>query len=920
MCVAILCISRTASAYEFKVDGIYYNITNTLEQTVSVTFESKSFNSYKGEIAIPLKVKFNNQTYSVTSIGTSAFRNCSGLTSVTIPNSVTSIESFAFSHCSGLTSVNIPNSVKSIGDCAFLGCSGLTSVTIGSSVTSIGMRTFGGCRNLKKFEVDTANDTYCAINGVLFSKSHKSIICYPCGKSDPGYTIPASVTSIGFEAFCDCIGLSSIIIPKSVTSIKNDAFSGCSGLIKCAYPSTISNPFGESIFSFAYDPNDAIIEDGLIYGREKSSILFASISLSGKYIIPNSVTSIGNHAFYGCSGLTSVTIPNSITSIGSSAFIGCSGLTSVIIGNSVTSIGDAAFYGCSGLTSVNIPNSITSIGSSAFSGCSGLSSVNIPNSVTSIGDAAFSGCSGLSSVNIPNSVTSIGDAAFGGCSGLTSVTIPNSITSIEGYAFRDCSGLTSVTIPNSVTSIESFAFYGCSGLTSITIGNSVTEIGMYAFYGCYDLEDVIVQATRAPLIHDNTFDGLHNQAMLSVPKNSIESYLASNWTFFNSLKIIGEEGCIKSYSDGMLSYYLLPSESGAERKTAFVKKGNYNSMTSVVIPERFRDDNSNRYYVTGIGCNAFNGCSALREVRFKTRCRISTIGDNAFKGTSITSIELPSCVSSIGKSAFADCTSLASVTLGNSIESIAESTFENCKLPEIVLPPSVKTVESFAFNRNSGLNKIAMGYKVTSIGAYAFQLTNIDRIFITAQVPPEAPDRAFWRYDGKLYVQGNAAVNAYYDALTCWDRFEGNVMSEPKSLTIISPSSVEGKVDEQFTLTATLTPADVDLPYIFWRSTNPEKVYVDNKGTVTVLQDITDDEDVKIIAETLYYNGPVAEFSLNGSSSSVAGIDGNSGAKIDVFTLQGVLVLRNATHEQFDNLASGIYIVRSGKDVKKVVK
>jgi hypothetical protein len=182
------------------------------------------------------------------------------------------------------------------------------------------------------------------------------------------------------------------------------------------------------------------------------------------------VTSIGEIAFYNCSGLTSVTIPNSVTSIGNYAFQYCSGLTSVTIPNSVTSIGNFAFDTCLGFTSVTIPNSVTSIGHHAFNNCSGLTSVTIPSSVTSIGEVVFALCSGLTSVTIPNSVTSIGAGAFLGCSSLTAVNIPNSVTSIGAGAFLGCSGLTSVTIPNSVTLIGDSAFSGCSALTSVTVG------------------------------------------------------------------------------------------------------------------------------------------------------------------------------------------------------------------------------------------------------------------------------------------------------------------------------------------------------------------------------------------------------------------------------------------------------------------
>ncbi|MBO5416195.1 MAG: DUF898 family protein [Clostridia bacterium] len=213
--------------------------------------------------------------------------------------------------------------------------------------------------------------------------------------------------------------------------------------------------------------------------------------------IPDSVTRIGDHAFFGYQGLTSVTIPNSVTSIGERAFIWCTNLTSVTIPDGVTSIGDATFCGCESLTSITIPNSVTSIGEGAFEECTGLTSVTIPNGVTSIGKSAFSGCESLTNIEIPDSVTSIGQFAFSACTGLTRITIPNSVTSIGGAAFSDCIGLTSITIPNSVTSIDDYAFRDCTGLTSITIPNSVTSIGHSMFDGCTGLTDISFKGTIA---------------------------------------------------------------------------------------------------------------------------------------------------------------------------------------------------------------------------------------------------------------------------------------------------------------------------------------------------------------------------------------------------------------------------------------
>ena len=342
--------SMTALAYNFKSDGLYYNILSETDRTVEVTYYDYKNNSYYndayGDIEIPSKLIYDRKTYKVTSIGKYAFYKCSGLTSVTIGNSVTSIGISAFYNCSGLTSVTIGNSVTSIGNSAFSNCSGLISII-----------------------VDESNPSFSSIEGILYNNDATTLIYCPITKKT--VTIPNSVTSIDYSAFYGCSGLTSVTIPNSVTSIGQRVFENCSGLT--------SVTIGNSVTSIGY------------------------YAFSGCYgltsvTIPNSVTSIGKYAFSGCSGLTSVTIPNSVTSIGERAFSGCSGLTSVTIGNSVTSIGYYAFSGCYGLTSVTIPNSVTTIVQSAFSNCRGLTSVTIGNSVTSIGKYAFSGCSKLTSI------------------------------------------------------------------------------------------------------------------------------------------------------------------------------------------------------------------------------------------------------------------------------------------------------------------------------------------------------------------------------------------------------------------------------------------------------------------------------------------------------------------------------------------
>lgn len=366
---------------------------------------------------------------NVKTIGTGAFRNCKALTSVVIPDEVTSIESGTFYYCSALTSVTLGNNVRSIGEGAFNYCNSLTSINLPESLTSIAREAFSGCSSLTSV------------------------------------TIPEGVTSIEYAIFYECNSLTSVIISEGVTSIGESAFSGCKGLISVELPNSLIS-IGGSAFYACVSLSSLVIPGNV---TSIGAMAFSKCNSLSTVIVPKSVTSIGENAISGSSGLIvesgnpvydSRDDCNAIIETKTNK-IWC-GSGSTIIPNSVTSIGDYAFDGCKGLTSLVIPNSVTSIGNAAFDGCSGLTSLIIPNSVISIGNSAFYNCKGLTSVVISNSITSISDDTFRRCSGLTSLTIPSSVKKIGGNAFSDCSSLVSITclatdVPN--TSTQAFGQY-----------------------------------------------------------------------------------------------------------------------------------------------------------------------------------------------------------------------------------------------------------------------------------------------------------------------------------------------------------------------------------------------------------------------------------------------------------------------------
>ena len=681
----LLCLGRVdAFAYDAQIDGIYYTFSFS-DAEAEVTYYSDNYYSnssaYSGNVVIPASVTYYGKPYNVTSIRSSAFSGCTGLTSVTIPESVTSIGSSAFYGCSGLTSINIPEGVTSIGSSAFSGCSGLTSINIPEGVTSIGSSAFYGCSGLT------------SIN------------------------IPEGVTSISSYAFRGCSGLASITIPESVTSIGSSAFSGCSGLTSLSIGNGLKT-INTNAFENCVSLSKIVIGCGLESVRDNAfkgcnkiaSLEYHCKSANGSWFnCKESLVSltIGDEVesvvgFKGCTNLTSVNVGSGLKTIHSSAFDGCSSLDSFSIGSGVEYIGDNSFRNCSSLSIISISNSVKTLRDNAFWGCSNLTTVSIGSGLETIQNNPFGSCDKLASIvvdkNNPkydsrNSCNAIivkeSNSLIIGCKG---TTIPNSVTSIGGYSFQACKSLTSINIPQGVTSIGDGAFIDCSGLTSITIPEGVTRIGDKAFQGtpwfdnqpdgliyvgkvAYQYKGTMPNETTINIkdgtvgITDNAFNGCSGLVFVSIP---------------NSVTSIG-----RGAFEGCSSLTSIDIPEGVTSIGYFAFKG-CSSLTSIDIPEG----------VTRIDVGAFEGCSALSSITFpgslKTIDGSILYGFNGRRGTS----SLKSITVGEGAESFGGFPILenATITLPNSLTTIWSQAFEGCRNCTVRLGTGIKSISDAFYN------------------------------------------------------------------------------------------------------------------------------------------------------------------------------------------------------------------------------
>lgn len=393
---------------------------------------------------------------------------------------ITRIPENQFAFWEKMTSIVLPESIESIGSYAFRECTGLTSLAIPQGVTEMSYHSLSGCTNLVRLSIGSwfSNKTLKDVGLSPETSRLSEVILLPGvdkikESAFSGWTslesviLPDGVKTIGKDAFKQCSQLKSVNLPDTIVDIELAAFQYCSSLSEITLPSQISSIAAQT---------------------------FLACKGLKSIVIPDKVTLIAASAFYDCESLASVIIPDGVNYIGTNAFKGTA-LTEVVLPQSLTELKDGTFLDCTALRSIVVPEKVQSIGQSVFSGCSSLQSVVLPDGLKTLGERAFENCAALKRIDLPAGLSKIGDHTFSACSNLASISFPANLSQIDSYAFANCTSLGSADLPSSVKNLGPGLFYNCSNLTSVTLPEGISNIQMHFFYGCSRLQSVILPAS-----------------------------------------------------------------------------------------------------------------------------------------------------------------------------------------------------------------------------------------------------------------------------------------------------------------------------------------------------------------------------------------------------------------------------------------
>lgn len=645
---------------DFEVNGLHFTLKDYSRKTVVLAAPTATTGIYTGDITVPATFVDGEFTYTVVAVAKEAFQN-SAATSVVLPATVTSIGANAFAGSTALTSVSVDgvNALTTIDTGAFDGCSALTSFLLPANPTKIADRTYAGT-------------AIAAID------------------------LPASIKSIGEEAFADCNALTAVtvntIYPLEITEnvFSTAAYQNATLTVPYGYTADYAAATGWANFVnvaeqfIPVNVGDVFVYQGVTYqvlddasvmathcrvegSATTSTIKAANAAYTGDLVIPASVsfqgktlavTAIDEYAFYYAVNVTTITIEAPVTAIEQYTFDDCSAVTAITLPATVQRVDKYAFAYCKKLAALTLPEGLTDLGERCFFYCQALTEITLPQGITAIPSYCFSYCTGLQSMTFGDQVTTLGDYVFDNCAALTSVRLPQGMTKLPNYFFRNCSALESIDLPESVTAIGMAAFSGCKKL-NISLPATITSIDSEAFKNCTALTSMTLPESITA-IPNSLFYGCSSLASVSY---SDQLTSIGNYAFYNC---------------SALPAVTIPATVKTIGTYAFA---GCKLIESVVIPEG----------ITTLGNYDFQNCTALSSITLPST--LKSIGNYVFAGcTSLTTIDLPASLTSLGTYVFKDCTALTAIDLPAGITSIGGYCFQNSGLTELVVPASVTTM------------------------------------------------------------------------------------------------------------------------------------------------------------------------------------------------------------------------------------
>ena len=646
-------------------------------------------------------------------------------------------------------------------------------------------------------------------------------------------TIPDTVTKIGFSAFSGCTNLSDVSLSKNLESIGCRAFASCSSLIEIEIPKSLRSA------SVSYYNGVSNIVGGPFYNSGLTSVTFET-----------GTDKVVGNLFHYAEKLENVALLDTMTTIGDSAFYGCKSLREIRLPNKLTAIEEEAFKDCTALKSIDIPDTVTRIGFSAFSGCTNLSDVSLSKNLESIGCRAFASCSSLIEIEIPKSLRSASVSYYNGVSnivggpfynsGLTSVTFETGTDKVVGNLFHYAKKLENVALLDTMTTIGDNAFYECKSLREIKLLNKLTAIGAEAFEDCTALESIDIPDT-VTAIGTRAFDGCNSLAAvkLSEKLKTIPSYAFNGCSSLTAIK--------------------LPENLNSIEANAFQGSG----LQAVTIPAS----------CAAVGSYAFAGCKGLATVTLQQG--VKTIGSYCFNGcTALENVAIADTVEAIGAYAFYNCDMLSKVVIPNSVTSLGNYIFANNeKLAEVKLGTGLTAIPQYAFYECPALKSISIPYRITTIGTKAFaNCTGLAEITIPQSVTSISSDAFSYPKNMTIYGVSSSKAETFANDKGI------NFVAKSISATNVSLNKTELtlKKGETATLVASITPENFT-DTISWRSTDTKVATVTDAGLVKGVAVGTAKIKVTVGSTsalcTVNVIQPVTSISLNRTSLTMDALD-----------------------------------------------